>query len=79
MKKYATVKELKEVHQMMKTLATQVNEMARWQAFEAIKRNPNVFNGKQREEILDLAKGHITYPLLLRTFREYPLLSEGCS
>lgn len=75
--KYATKKEVDEIRQNVLKLTKQLNEVARWQAYYAIKKNPNVFNAKQRQEILELAKGNITYPLLLNLFKEYPLLEES--
>lgn len=71
--RYATKKEVKELRECVVELSKRMSEMARWQAFYAIKKNPNVFDVKQREEILELAKGTITYPLLLKLFKEYPL------
>lgn len=72
--KYATKKEVDDLSKTVLQLAKQLNEVAKWQAYYAIKRNPNVFSKNQRKEILELAKGHITYPLFLQLFREYPLM-----
>jgi len=76
-RKFARMKDIREIYKTIEKLAKQVNEIARWQAYYAIQRNPNLYNGKMRDEILSHAKGHITYPLFLQMFKEYPLLEES--
>lgn len=69
-------KEIKELREELLELAKQVREIARWQAYYAISKNPNVFNKEQRKEIIELAKGSVTYPLFIQLFKEYPLLEN---
>ena len=72
-KKFARMKDVKEVWAYLEKLTEQVNEIARWQAYYWIQANPNIITQKMRDEILEMAKGHITYPLYLNLFKEYPL------
>jgi len=71
--KYATKKEVDDIRDSLLKLTQQVNEIAKWQAYYAIKRNPNIFSEEQRKEIIELAKGHITFPLFIQLFKEYPI------
>jgi hypothetical protein len=73
MRLYATKKDFDNLNESLKTLATVILDLARWQAYYNIKENPLQFNESQRQEILKHSKGHLTHGLFKVLFRAYPL------
>ncbi len=75
MRKYASKEELDRLAGVVKELAERVAELARWQAYYAIRENPYV-PPRVRREILEMSRGHITFPLFRELFREHPYPEE---
>jgi ABC-type phosphate transport system auxiliary subunit len=70
MPKYVTKKELNEALKLLEKLAKQVNDIARWQAFYAVRENIENLSLEDREKILEMSKGHITYLLFENLFKK---------
>lgn len=71
---YKTPTELvKEMEKAVIKMAEAMDEFSRWEAYRSIKENPLQFNDKNRKEILEHSKGHITHLLFENLFRAYPL------
>jgi len=66
-------KAVEELTEAFNIMASAMIEFSRWEAYRSIKENPLQFNERVRQEIMEHAKGHITYTLYLHLFKSYPL------
>jgi len=69
MKRYALQKDLKALEEYVLKLAEQVNLLAQFQAFNAIKDYVSEITPEQREKILELSKGHVSNILFKHIFK----------